>query len=1082
MEAFLSQIARHYYAEDSLGKMLFVFPSRRAAVFFRKYLCSMAAAQGRVLLAPKMETAGDFFCHLARKRADERIPLLIELYDCYRECYEQQCKGRAESLDDFVFWGDVLLSDFDDVDKFLVDAQKLFSNISELKALSVDYSDYTDEKQRAAIEQLTNLQRQFANHFDGDEQKGVKGEFRKIWDLLYPLYRSFRKRLSEKGMASSGMIYRDLAERLDKESVVDLLSISHPWTEKVVFVGLNALNSCERKVLRKFRDASLADFCWDFGGDFLADDSNPASLFRRENLAEFPQSFPLDSSRESLPRVTAVNIPSAAGQARLLPSFIDSAPESERGTDFAVVLADETLLHSVLGSLPALSGGVNVTMGYPLRSSEWYALVKDLLAAQMHLRFTDGKAFFYHKNIRDILSSSIIKGLEGEEEREAYQKILKAAKFYVPVEDFGESALLNLLFRPVVTDPSSDSQIDALSDYLLEVTTKLGACLALRPLSEEEEASGATVKGVATGQQGQQGQQAAGEEASVATVKGVATGLQGQQGQQAAGEEASEAAVKGVATGQQGQQGQQAAEEQNEQAADGTSPLQAEFALLFYRAVNSLRKVQVRMKPATWIHLLDRVVSGVSVPFEGEPLSGLQVMGPLETRSLDFKHVVILGANEGVFPKSAPPASFIPAQLRIGFGLPTYQRQDAIQAYYFYRLLTRSEDVTLCFDSRTQGLKSGEESRFIKQLRYLYRDKCDFADLIAEAEVMASDESDSIPKTQEDIDFIGNFTFSASSLHDYISCPVKFYYAHIKGLRNDDEVKESIDPSLLGTVCHDILHAIYCGDDAVLSDETYDKRNSKQPLPLSRVSRAYLKRWLTDGGKEKIRRKVCSLIKQSLHTNEITGRDLVTVEVICKFVSRVIETDLNELKRLGKDDFELLALEERMCTRLELANKDGKPVHQVKFMGYVDRIDSFEDGVIRVVDYKSGSDEQAVLDPSFDAKNIFKKETERKAKAAMQFFIYDRLVAGYEPFREKLTDRGFSNPQVKNAMYSMKDVFTDGVQTYPQDEGKNSAIMEGLESLFTEMKDGQIPFSRVERSSKNCEWCDFKLICGRNRK
>lgn len=1003
MEAFLSQIARHYYAEDSLGKMLFIFPSRRAAVFFRKYLCSMAAAQGRVLLAPKMETAGDFFCHLSRKRADERIPLLIELYDCYRECYEQQCKGQAESLDDFVFWGDVLLSDFDDVDKFLVDAQKLFSNISELKALSVDYSDYTDEKQRAAIEQLTNLQRQFANHFDGDEQKGVKGEFRKIWDLLYPLYQSFRKRLSEKGMATSGMIYRDLAERLEKDSVVDLLSSSHPGTEKVVFVGLNALNSCERKVLRKFRDASLADFCWDFGGDFLADDSNPASLFRRENLAEFPQSFPLDSSRESLPRVTAVNIPSAAGQARLLPSFIDSAPESERGTDFAVVLADETLLHSVLGSLPALSGGVNVTMGYPLRSSEWYVLVKDLLAAQMHLRFTDGKAFFYHKNIRDILSSSIIKGLEGEEEREAYQKILKAAKFYVPVEDFGESALFNLLFRPVVTDPSSDSQIDALSDYLLEVTTKLGACLALRPLSEE-------------------------------------------------------------------------------QAAEGTSPLQAEFALLFYRAVNSLRKVHVRMKPATWIHLLDRVVSGVSVPFEGEPLSGLQVMGPLETRSLDFKHVVILGANEGVFPKSAPPASFIPAQLRIGFGLPTYQRQDAIQAYYFYRLLTRAEDVTLCFDSRTQGLKSGEESRFIKQLRYLYRDKCDFADLIAEAEVMASDESDTIPKTQEDIDFIGNFTFSASSIHDYISCPVKFYYAHIKGLRNDDEVKESVDPSLLGTVCHDILHAIYCGDDAVLSDETYDKRNSKQPLPLSRVSRAYLKQWLTDGGKEKIRRKVCSLIKQSLHTNEITGRDLVTVEVICKFVSRVIETDLNELKRLGKADFELLALEERMCTRLELANKDGKPVHQVKFMGYVDRIDSFEDGVIRVVDYKSGSDEQAVLDPSFDAKYIFKKETEHKAKAAMQFFIYDRLVAGYEPFREKLTDRGFSNPEVKNAMYSMKDVFTDGVQTYPQDEGKNSAIMEGLETLFTEMKDDQIPFSRVERSSKNCEWCDFKLICGRNRK
>lgn len=994
MNQFLKQVAKHYYDEGRLEDMLFVFPSRRASVFFRKYLAELVAERGETILAPRMVTIGDFFSEMSGLRSADRITLLLELYDCYKKLSPQ-----AESLDDFVYWGDVILSDFDDVDKYMVDAKMLFANVSDLKSIE-DHFEYADEKQKEAIRRL-------AGHFKKDES-GVKQSFLQIWNLLYPLYVSFVKGLKDKDLSYEGMRYRDLAERLSDTSVADVLEDNYPAVKRCVFVGLNALNECEKLVLRRLRDAGRAQFVWDYEGDFIADDLNPCALFRRENLSDFPQAFALEScrDRESLPQVYSVNVPSASGQARLLPKFISEVPENERGTDFAVILADETFLPNVLGSLPELPGGVNITMGYPMKSSEWMSLMRDVLAAQLHLRTQNGVCFFYHKDVSDILSSSIVRSLLSAEEKAISQSVLNQAKYYVPVSDFGSGGLLAAIFRPAVSDASvaSSEQTDSLAVYILSLTSKFGTLMRNASVSEDEE--------------------------------GEVSNL-------------------------------------------GKFSLQSEFAMRYYKAVSRLSDLHLDILPRTWIHLVEQILSAETVPFEGEPLSGLQIMGPLETRTLDFKHIVILGANEGVFPRSSVSASFVPAQIRSAFGLPTYLRQDAVWAYYFYRLLSRAEDVHMLFDSRAAGLQSGEESRFIKQLRYLYPDKCRFHRLVAAAEVSGSEVSLEIPKTQEDIDIINKMEFSASSLSEYLECSAKFYYHHIKGLETPSEVRECLDAGLLGEVCHDTLEAIYSGGERLFSEQDFDKRDRKREAFVPQtITKAYLQGLLKR--EDDIRAKIVSLAKAKLRTVEIAGRDLVTVEVILRFVMQVLRRDIALMG--NRSSFTVLALEQFF--RWEDGNGH-------RFKGYVDRIDSFEDGVVRVVDYKTGGDDPKVLAPGVNVLPMFSKpEMVHGLKAALQFYLYDRFVEGAFDRSDTFaaaSDPRFCDAEVHNAMYAMSELFStdENARGYSQSDSTNDAISEGLQMKFAEMEDISIPFKRLaagENNDRICSYCDFAMICGKNKK
>lgn len=934
---------------------------------------------GRPELMPEMTTINDFFFRAGGMQAAGRIPLLLRLYDCYREL-----NPRAEPLDDFIFWGDVILADFNDADKYLVDARQLFTNVSDLRAVHDDYS-YLTENQRRAIGNFVSHfgNADFAAAKDGDAP-GIKERFLRIWNLLYPLYVSFNKVLSESGTAYEGMVYRSVAERLSAEGAQDMIKRTLPHASKIVFVGLNALNECEKTLLRKCRDASVAEFCWDYSGVMIRDPKNRSSLFMEENVREFGQAAVWDPEGVAVPEINVVSVPSSTGQVKLLRHVF-----SGDYSGGAVVLPDETLLAPLLNSLPEEIEDVNVTMGCPVSSSLFYSLMSDVSSMLLHTVKKGDSAAFYHKQVRSVFSNGIFRRIADEATTEKVDAVLQAAKYYVPARDISGTPLLDLVFRPVVHDAraASAEQVRAISSYLKEV------------------------------------------------VSGIASGMRRVQGMSA----------------------------------------ELEFAAEYYKSVCMLEKAALAVLPATYLRLLSRLLSGVSVPFRGEPLKGFQIMGPLETRALDFRTLVIMSANEGVFPKKNVSSSFIPSELRRGFGLPTYEYQDAVWAYYFYRMITRAEKVWLLYDSRTEGLKSGEESRYIKQLQYHFG--VPVRRWVAVGGRLKPGAEEPIVKTPEDLERISSACLSATAIQNYMDCPAKFYYHTVKGLTPEKEVAESLDKGMLGTVFHDAMWALYCGEGAMASRESMDKTAGKKFFPMKWISADYISGWLER--EKEIKEKIKSLICSQLNTDEVTGRNLVLADVIMKYVTETLKRDLEQIRLSGRDGFELIGLELKVYGTIA-----GH-----KFIGYVDRLDSFSEGSLRVVDYKTGkvngedtleiSDDgaQKIADAVFCAtrdeetgkisvRSALKKE---RPKIPLQFSLYDILL-DYGGMTE--------GKRLYNSVYSVRELFSGA----PVSAERNMAFCREVETLLglllSEISDPEIPFVRTDDADV-CGYCDFKMICGR---
>jgi hypothetical protein len=491
--------------------------------------------------------------------------------------------------------------------------------------------------------------------------------------------------------------------------------------------------------------------------------------------------------------------------------------------------------------------------------------------------------------------------------------------------------------------------------------------------------------------------------------------------------------------------------------------LELEFAREYYRSINLLQGIGLEVLPLTYIRLLDQLLGSVSVPFRGEPLKGLQIMGPLETRALDFKDVVVLSANEGVFPRRSVSSSFIPPELRRGFGLPTYEYQDAVWAYYFYRAISRAGKVWMFVDSRTEGLKSGEESRYIKQLEYHFG--FPVRRYVVRVDNMAASGVPEILKTEDDITKIRSAVLSATALQNYLACPAKFYYGTVKQLKPEDEVSESLDYGMFGTVYHDTMRAVYTAESAMRPDFVFDRdgvNESGLVDKIDKISREYLKRWLKREGD--IREKVKSLIKAQLKSIDVSGRNLVVADVIVRYVLKTLRRDLELLENSGLESFQILGLEKEVFGSF----------HGQRFKGFIDRIDSFRSGQVRIVDYKTGKvldDDQNIDDGNAEsiADKIFSPDVACRPKIALQFFIYDMLLRKLEEYNGK---------EIFNSVYSTAGLFKEAPKTIPLNETFYDAVSQRLEALLDEIRNPDIPFRRTEDES-TCAYCDFKTICGR---
>ena len=955
MIPFLKQVADHYYNIGEADKCCFIFPNRRSLVFFTRHLCQAVKDSdvlSRPIVAPEMLTINDFFHKVGGMHSVERVRLLIELYDCYREC-----NPKAESLDEFIFWGDVILSDFNDVDKYLVDPKQLFANISDLKKIQDTYTYLTDTQRKAIeafVSHFSDLSGRLTVNLDSDEPD-VKGKFLMIWNILHGLYELFNTRLREKGMAYEGMVYRQLAQRLKTESVEDIFNDVWQGDVKFVFVGLNALNECEKMLLRKLRDAGRAEFCWDYSGKIISDPKNRSSFFMAENVLEFPQAAVWDREGLNVPEINVVSVPSSTGQAKRLPDVLNGiGSRTVAGlTDCAIVLPDETLLSSVLNSIPDEVEDINVTMGLPMTGSILYSMMSDIAAIQLHTVNRKGKWYFYHKQVWDLFANDLFRKASDEKTLEIISKVKSDAAYYISQDILSGTPLMDAVFRPVIADQKlqSASQIKDFAEYQKQVLT--------------------------------------------AVVSSVTE--------------------------------------------DVGMNLELEYAKEYYKCVNVLKEIDLEVLPVTYVRLLNQLLSAVSVPFRGEPLKGLQIMGPLETRALDFRNLVILSANEGVFPRRNVSSSFVPPELRKGFGLPTYEYQDAVWAYYFYRMISRAEKVWMFTDTRTEGLKSGEESRYIKQLEYHFN--IPLNRYVVRFDKMKTAKVEDIVKTLDDVRKIKETVLSATTVQNYLACPAKFYYGTVKELKAEEEVAESLDYGMFGTVYHETMRSLYASDRMTAKD---------------------IQSWL--GREDEIKSKIKELIIDELNLMEVSGRNLVVTDVILKYVMKTLQRDLELLEKEGVDFFEILGREVKVSGEFK-----GQ-----KFKGFIDRLDSFHPGQVRVVDYKTGKvldDDEKINDDNAlaIAEDIFAEDIKERPKIALQFFIYDMLVQNHPLARGK---------QLFNCVYSTARLFKEPPLNVPRNEMFFNAVSERLENTLKEMYSLEVPFRRTN-DEKVCEYCDFKMICGR---
>jgi len=957
MENFIKYITQDLYSRygSGISDLCIVFPNRRAGLYFKKYLSELT---DKPLWAPATTTINELFQQISGLAIADNMKLLFELYNIYKKV-----KKSDESFDDFYFWGEMMLNDFDDIDKYLVNPEDLFKNLKSLKSIQ-DQFNYLTPEQVEAI-------KQFWSSFDPGKNSQHQDEFISIWNVLLEIYRLFNNHLNQSGIAYEGMMYRKVAEMVTGSQKIDF---QH---KKYVFVGFNALNHCEKKLFEHLQNNKLADFYWDYDESYIQNKHHEAGFFLRENIKLFkqPQSIENKAVFNSLSEnknIEIISVPSDVGQAKIITQKLKLSNQNltDSPNKTAIVLADEELLVPVLQSIPDSIEQVNITMGYPVSNTPIYSLLEHIIELQKNARKTDSATRFYHKNVLSVLSHQYINNAFHKEAQQLVQFIKKNNRIVIGADELAVCNFFAKLFTKI------EDYID-LSDYLLVILHQVYNSL-----------------------------KTAGSESTIHNAS-----------------------------------------------------LEKEYIYHIYLSINRIKDILKEQKAEiridTYICLLRKIIRNLRVPFTGEPLSGLQVMGILETRLLDFENLFITSVNEGILPKTEAALSFVPYNLRKGFGLPTIEHQDAIYAYYFYRLLQRAKNITLLYNSNSEGLQTGEMSRYLYQLKFESKNEITEKSVRYDINLSPAKEI-SIEKTEEVYQRLKRFVsgneenkyLSPSALNNYLSCKLKFYFRYIAGLEEQDEITEEIDAPLFGNILHQSMDNLYHDfkGKLVTSDD------------LNQLTK----------NNELIEKSIDSAFQQEYFKNtktDYTGKNIIIRQVIEKYVRRILKID----QKIAP--FEIISLEDKYEIEIPVNANNTKLL--VKLGGKIDRVDK-KDKRIRIIDYKTGSDKLEYK----NIESLFSEKKEDRRSAVFQTFLYARfykeqnkpdltIVPGVYSVR-KLFDKDFDY-RIKNKEDKIKiDDYSMVEQEY----------MQNLSKLLHSVFDKQQAFTQTD-DTRTCEYCPYRKICHR---
>ena len=959
MESFLKLVAADLYkhTKGNLAHTAVVFPNKRAGLFFNEYL---AQESDSPIWSPAYVSISELFRSLSPWEVGDPVKLVCELYKIFRR--ETQS---TETLDDFYFWGEMLISDFDDADKNKVDTDKLFSNLQDLRNIMDDYT-FIDDEQEEAI-------RQFFQNFSIERRTALKERFISLWDVLGNIYKGFRESLASQNIAYEGMMYRHVIEHLD----VDKL----PY-EKYVFVGFNVLNKVEHTLFTQLKDAGKAVFYWDYDEFYMKENrqavTHEAGEFIRRNLRDFPSplSGELFKNLSKPKEVHYIASSTENAQARYLPQWIRNnltTPEKET----AVVLCNEALLQPVLHSLPAEVKHVNITMGFPLSQTPVYSFLIALLELHTHgFNFKSGRYTF--QSVVTLLKHPYTRQLTGQAEL-LEKELTRNNRFYPLPGELGKDEFLTRLFTPL--------------------SGNLNLCIRLSETLQQ--------------------------------VAGIY-----------------QANTSGT------------------EDTDAFNQLYRESLFKAYTTINRFRTLieedELTVQSETFRRLLVKVLSATNIPFHGEPAIGMQVMGVLETRNLDFRHLVLLSVNEGQLPKSGGDSSFIPYNLRKAFGMTTIEHKIAVYAYYFYRLLQRAERITLMYNTSSDGLNRGEWSRFM--LQFLIEWPHPITRQFLEAgqspqgtsPITVEKTPDVMRRMQSLFDVRANpkAKFSPSALNYYLDCPLKFYYRYVAGLSAPDEVSAEIDSATFGSIFH------YAAEHIYKDLTTHGKVINKEALETLLRNEVKLQDYVDTAFK-----KLFFNVPQN-EKPEYNGIQLINSAVIARYLKQLLQNDLRYAP------FTFIASEMEVDEPIDIQTPKG--VIKSRIGGIIDRMDS-KDGTLRIVDYKTGGD----ADTPPHVESLFIPDKKR-SNYVFQTFLYAAIMCRKQPTM-KIAPALLYIHRAATETYS--PVIQRGEPRKPKEAVEDFSkyekeYRERLQGLLEEIFNPEKSFTQTEIIEK-CTYCDFKALCKR---
>lgn len=1006
---FLSAVARAYLDRyDEMSDVCFVFPNKRSGTFFLKNLSENLGR--RTILAPAVMDIAEFTSRISGLEAAPRIDMLFRLYKVY--C---SLAGKSDSLrtqddlldfDRFAPWGEIVLGDFSEVEKYDVDADAIFKNVRDYRNIA---SNFLTEEQCEVIERYFgykplrgDVEGFWKSFGDREELTQLKEKFISLWELLPELFQGFVDSLSKDGLALPGTIFRRALRRIEEEGRESL-----EW-QHLVFVGFNMLSVSEARIFASLRDLRdedgepFAEFFWDATGPVLGtkgDTKGLAAKAMRRNMKIFPMpgwARPFISASETdviTPKITVAGAPSNVAQTKIaaltIREWLHNVDMAEiRNAKTAVVIPDENLLMPLLHSLPQELEFVNLTMGYSMRYTSVASFVYHLRRLQSRRRKTGAEIGYYYEDLRIFLSHPLVHVVIGTDTANTMNgEMMRRHLRVVPLSWIaGHSEILGEMLGGVSRTDSADIVVEYIDRVLLTVD---------KALTKEREGLPTVNSKI--------------ERSQIALYRQALTRLQ-----------------------------------------------------------YSMRRHGIDMNYQSVFHLADRLLAGEKVTFEGEPLEGLQIMGLLETRALDFEHLIILSMNDKVMPRRSRKRTFIPDSLRRGYGMPTPAQGEELYSYYFYRLISRASDVTLIYDARAgEGMRSGGKSRYLMQLDMLYdRNRIvhkNYSFMLDSSQVQPR----AVVKTPDVMRRLDAFqshgpdrrNLSASALMNYCACPVKFYFKNVVNINDDSEPGSYIDPITQGQIIHKTMLNLYFPPQL---RQKYLKGKERIIFTADDFKRILEDRATIEATLRRAVNEEHFHISGSDRDRELTGAVAMVADRLVRQVEDVIRHDIeiSPIEMVGGEFSE------------NIRWKAGESP-EVNMRYAFDRVDRVG-GRLRVIDYKTGSshveaeDFEEVFNGAYNAKYL------------LQLLLYAHLLEGRVSREE-----GILGEDIAMEIYDVNVIGREGAVRPKIDKMEivgHKMVSEDfkgrMETLLSDLFDPEKPFMPTE-DEENCRYCAFRALCGR---